>query len=370
MKNYGLNYEKELAEQSPEDYVFGVSSQSCIAHIPEEHRITYLPVGEVQKGIEDFSDCATRGPVNLAETKFAWLYQNNKTKHSTWLEEKGYIENGKPTFSDIFTAILSGTDRDGNSLKAPLQAIHEFGLIPKSMLPARKDMTWNDYHNPANITQEMKDLGQEFLKRFSIKYDRVYEENFSTLLKEDLLDVAGYAWEQPINGEYPRSTNQPNHCFIIYRNPMSYAFDNYFDLVDGDFIKKLASDYDFINYGYRLYISELNAPEAQKVTPRQCFLRKLLLRFLFGSNLGAMTPAQQEMYYLTNRVIKIENELKKLNLDKMRADIEGVDALQEDHQKWLELVDEAIKKFRARLDKVEKGVPPRKSLLSLLFPWK
>ena len=50
MKNYGLNLEKEKAEQKPEDWKFG-SIPSCIALIPEEQRFDYLPKGELQRVI-------------------------------------------------------------------------------------------------------------------------------------------------------------------------------------------------------------------------------------------------------------------------------------------------------------------------------
>ena len=40
------------------------------------------------------------------------------------------------------------------------------------------------------------------------------------------------------------------------KTPKHTIFDNYIDSVDNDFIKKLSSDYIFLDYGYRVYISE------------------------------------------------------------------------------------------------------------------
>ena len=171
-----------------------------------------------------------------------------------WLQDNGYVtEEGRVDFSDRFIAILSKTSRRGNSLKAPCHAIHEHGLIPKPMLPASKDMTWDEYHDPKCITSKMKRLGKEFAKRFNINYEKVYESDFPLLLKKDILDVGGYAWPNPINGEYPRVDYRPNHAFIIYK-PQYYAFDNY--IVDRSFTKKLAPDYDFLDYAYRIFISK------------------------------------------------------------------------------------------------------------------
>lgn len=172
------------------------------------------------------------------------------------IKKYGYIE-----FSDRKVAIESGTTKSGNSLKAPIDSTHRDGLIPKAMFPQVE--SFEEYHNPDLITDEMKKLGQEFLKRFSINYEKVYEKDLDTLLDRDMLDVAGYAWPVPKNGEYSRTEHRPNHAFMGIRKPMTFIFDNYIDYVDGDFIKKLAQDYDFLDYGYRIIISE-NKKEEEK----------------------------------------------------------------------------------------------------------
>ena len=256
--NHGFDIEKEESEQSEKDWIFGTTGLTCIAeNIPEQERGNYLPEGEVQRGKEDMMDCATRGLLNILATKFNWLLKNQKLtfEDEYWFRAAGYIDNGID-FSDAFIAILSNTTRQGNSMRAPLDAIRKNGLIPKRMLPLESWMTWENYHNPERITYEMKDLGQEFLKRFSINYEKVYEEDFKNLIKKDLLNVAGYAWPDPVNGEYPRVIRDPNHVFVAYKSPLYFIFDNYLDPVDGDFTKKLASNYDFMGYGYRLLINK------------------------------------------------------------------------------------------------------------------
>ena len=255
--NYGFNPELEKQQQSPEDWIFGSSSKSCIALIPEKNRRDYLPTGETQKGIEDMMDCASRGPLNILEAKFLWLleYDLLRKENTRWLEDN-YVKNNRIEFSDAFVAINSGTTRQGNSLKAPLDAIRKQGLIPKSVLRLEPWMTWDDYHNSNRITPAMKKLGEDFVTRFTINYEKVLESDYATLLGQDMLDVAGYAWPEPVNGEYPRTDLPPNHVFVAFQNPKYNIFDNYIDSVDGDFIKKLASDYSLLSYGYRLIISE------------------------------------------------------------------------------------------------------------------
>jgi len=269
----GFNPQLEREAQDGTEWIFGAADLRCLAEgIPENERSWYLPIGEIQRGVEDMSDCASRGPVNLLEAKFNWLMDKLilSFENDLWLRQNGYIDNGIK-FSDAFVSINSGTTKQGNSMKAPIDAIRKHGLIPKRMLPLEPNMTWEDYHNPERITADMRDLGKEFLKRFSINYEKVYEKDFETLLHKDLLNVAGYAWPEPVNGEYPRTDNDPNHVFVAFKTPKYWIYDNYLDSVDGNFDKKLASDYDLLDYAYRLLVNQ----EAVK-PKKKCFIIKWL----------------------------------------------------------------------------------------------
>jgi len=275
MKNYGLNLEKERSEINDQDWIFGSASSPCFSFIAEKDRELYLPEGEVQRSDKgDMMDCTTRSPLNILEAKFSYLVSNgvyhDKDFHREnidWLLDNGYVVTKEGVkFSDAFVAINSGTTPNGNSLKAPLEAIRKQGLVPKALLPLKPHMTWGEYHDPARITSEIRELGKEFARRFTINYDRVYEPVFEESLKEDFLNVAGYAWPKPVNGEYPNTEYPPNHAFVAFKNPKYYIFDNYIDSVDGDFIKKLASNYNLLDYAYRVFIKTDNDPSKIKRT--------------------------------------------------------------------------------------------------------
>src|SRR3990167_8211274 len=165
--NFGLDWEKELADQKPEDYLAGADSLPNIASIPKNSREAYLPKGEIQRGAEDTKSCASFSPCNGYEAMFTWMYQAGilTAENRLWLENNGYILNGRVLFSDAFVAINSGTTKDGNSLIAPLEAIHKLGLIPKSLLPLEPWMRQVDFLNPNRITSTMRDLGMEFAVR-------------------------------------------------------------------------------------------------------------------------------------------------------------------------------------------------------------
>lgn len=264
--NNGLDIEREIREQDGTEYQFGATSQAGLAIIPEVERLSYLPLGEQQFGAEDFMDCASRGPINNLETQFTYLYQNNKfqPENKLWLETNGYVEGNRVVFSDRFIAVKSNTTRDGNSIKAPIDAIHNYGLIPKKMLPKVEGMTFNEYHDKTQITSELVILGLEFLKRFSINYEQVQESHYEMLFEKDMLVQAGYAWTIPINGVYPSPDNEnPNHVWLGVKKPKYVIFDNYLD-TDGDYIKVLAPDYNMFDYGYRVFISAENVPNLEK----------------------------------------------------------------------------------------------------------
>lgn len=272
---YGFNQALEIAQLSEKDWVFGGFSTPGIGDMPPVIRENYLPDGEVQRAIDDMMDCASRGPINILEAKFTYAYNKRlfKEENLQWLKDNGYLTyDRRITFSDAYVAINSGTTRAGNSLKAPLEAIRTKGLVPKRMLPLESWMTFDSYHDPARITRKLRDLGAEFKNRFQINYEQVYKIHFKDLLKDDFFDVCVYAWPEPVNGEYPQTTLPANHVVALVR-PEYYVFDNYQE-APGDFIKKLAPDFAFWDYGYRIFIAkDLTKAEIAQLTT---YLQKLV----------------------------------------------------------------------------------------------
>jgi hypothetical protein len=263
MKYNGFNPELERLHQDGTEWRFGGLSQPGLVHIPENERDQYLPLGEVQTAKDgDDEDCATRGPLNILEAQFTYAYRNGifYPELCTWLEDNGYVGPDKRiTFSNRFNAIKSGTTRLGNSMKAPLQSIHSDGLIPEKLLPNDPTLTFAEYMD--GITAAMNDLGKEFKKRFFINYEQVQPMHMDDLYKDEMIVLAGYAWPQPVNGEYPDpGDKEANHVFLGVRNPKHTILDNYKDAI-GSFFKKLAANYTLYEYGYRVYISGQNVPE-------------------------------------------------------------------------------------------------------------
>lgn len=256
--NTGFNSEKELLEQSEKDWVFG----GLLLEGEDSTPTTFdndLPTGEVQnRGGRDKMTCTNNGGFlgpyqTLMNNKFRRQLFSDRSYQ--WLKEKGYIDdNNHFNGSERFNAITSGTSPTGNSLKAPYEAARKYGIIPEKMFPYVAD--YGEYFDKTKITQEMYDLGKEFLKHFPFNYEKVYKNQFDNVLKYSPIGVAGYAWPEMVNGIYQHSYNRINHAFNLYKLKY-FCTDTYKDRFDGDYIKQLAPDYRFLGYGYRPIIREV-----------------------------------------------------------------------------------------------------------------
>jgi len=187
----------------------------------------YLPDGEVQQGRQDWMTCTSNWMNNDLECQFNYalamgLFTNEFVE---WAKHKGFInpKNGKFEIADAWSAIETNTTRVGNSLKALVEHARLHGIVPKSMLFENKSMSWNDYHNKSRITQAMRDIAKESKEWIKINYEKVPYKQFPKF-------TGNIRWED---------------------------FDSYVDRVDGDFIKKLAHNYNMMYYGYHLTINEI-----------------------------------------------------------------------------------------------------------------
>lgn len=255
---------RERREQDGSELKVGAITRSLFA-IPVGERRKYQPIGEIQgSSIADMVDCASRDKVNDAEAQLNYAYRNNLLTQETkdFFDSKGYTvwKDSVPYIecADAYIAIKSKTTKQGNSLKAPAQAVHEWGLVPKKLLPLESWMAWEDYHNPARITKEIEAIGLEFIKRLPITYQQVYNYQFEDEITKAEICTAGYGWPDPINGVYPKTNFAFNHAFKLME-PKYFAQDNYLDSFDGDYVKQLDPGYRFFDWGYQMAFTAQNS---------------------------------------------------------------------------------------------------------------
>lgn len=243
----------ERQQQDGTEWLLGAVSVD-LAPVPLTLRLAYAPDGVLQyNNIFDTNGCASRSPINYAEAKLNYLWDNGMHPAlKEWFEKNGYRKDNRFLLSDAFIEILSGTGPNGNSMKAPVDAIYRYGLIPQHLLPLEEGMTREDYFNPDRITAEMLRLGKEFLRRVTFNYEKVLLADFMAALETDYLCVAGHGWSEPKNGIYPRTEAPFQHAWLNM-TPTVHALDNY-----TPFVKTLAKDYKYFEWGYSLSITSQN----------------------------------------------------------------------------------------------------------------
>lgn len=244
---------REREEQDGSEWQFG-AIQTDLAAVPIEQRMVYLPTGVLQfNNVMDTNGCASRGPNNIIETKLDYFYDHGMHPAiQKWLDDHGYRVNGKFAICDAYPEILSGTTPQGNSMKSPLDAIRNYGVIPAYLIPLNNDMPWDVYMNPARVTQAHKDLGAQFLRRLPINYEQVPLEQFFNATTIDSLNIALRAWSIPVNGVYPKIDGAFTHVVDRFTNEID-IFDSY-----DPFIKRLAKDYRLFEWGYSISIPSQN----------------------------------------------------------------------------------------------------------------
>jgi len=299
-----FNPEKEIASQDGSEYQFGAISLD-LATIPVLERHKYLPEGVLQfSQLMDSQGCASRAPINILEAKFTYFYETSMHPDlKRWMENKGYIKNNRVLFDDNYIEILSGTTKSGNSLKACLDAIRHHGLVPKTL--SMEGLTWEEYMNPSRITEDMKKLGAEFLRRFTIGYEQVQSGQFPESLQEDFLDMALFAWPQPVNGIYPKTEGAFNHA-VAGVNGNIDVFDNYIP-----FIKLIAKDYNFFPWGYSLSVTAQNPYPDEQIALFDVLSRFGLLRFFAAAWKRLMSAEVADAVFTTQLPTEQPMEIPK-----------------------------------------------------------
>ena len=210
----------------------------------------YLSKPERQRKLFDGWTCVNFSSNNCIEVEMNYLIAEGKLSLDDlqWLNNKGYLVDGKFEISERYDAILSGTIIDkGNSGRNVAMTKSIVGVIPEFMLPFTDDMTAEQYFNSDSVTREMRDLGEEFLERFPIAFKAVWEADFEEELKQSPIQVFVYGWARE-GGIYINPDGIWNHAvMMIKKHTISDSYE--------PFIKTLEDNYDYYVTGYRYIIN-------------------------------------------------------------------------------------------------------------------
>ncbi|HCJ67550.1 MAG TPA: hypothetical protein DHV62_09615 [Elusimicrobia bacterium] len=204
----------------------------------------------------DAFDCTAYSFLNLLETKLNQMLAEKTITldNADWLSTNGYLDKyGKLNFSDQFTAVLSGNTKQGNTFENVFASSITDGLIPDSMFQDNPK-NWEEYYDKTKITQEMRDTGKEFLKRFEISELRNVPLSD---IGQDLIWTTIAVCEGYNSGGIIQScVFPPTHAVLLFNKADSYYefFDSY-----PPYIKQTSLNY--IYYAkWRILIKETNQP--------------------------------------------------------------------------------------------------------------
>lgn len=136
----------------------------------------YLPISEKQYALTfDTLSCVTFSALNAIEMQVNFLVKENilSTAQLNRLTQLGFMKDGMFNASDRFTAIMSGTTKDGNDFETVWLSIKKYGLLPEGDFPFG-GTTFEEYHNKDLITETMKAKALQILDIISVDYEWIF----------------------------------------------------------------------------------------------------------------------------------------------------------------------------------------------------
>lgn len=205
---------------------------------PDRNWLPYIPDGEIQRRRIETSSCTEFGTTNAIET----------------LESRQF--SSVSNYSERFVAIGSGNDENGNDPHVVAEWIRANGLVGESILPFDDSIdSFAKYLSPNPLTQELKDIGKQWLTIYKLNHEYVFKDEDSLKDKQKkLLEALQYspigvsvtAWRKGSDSYYKEPGDQDNHWTLLINGEEGKPWtvnDSYLD--DGEFIKKLDWNYDF-----------------------------------------------------------------------------------------------------------------------------
>jgi hypothetical protein len=230
IKNYGLLEDTRSEEEKAKDYQFGATTKIVPEVLQADGQWKdFLPTNEYQNldGFDKMA-CVSFSAVNCLEI----LHKRKFGEEKNW--------------SDRFTAKMSGTTREGNSLYNVAESLRKLhGEIRQDLWP-NIGKTWEEFYSeiPTNIKgQALKSL-DEYLIQYEWLIAPLYPNILMDALKYAPIQIGIYAYGVLIDGVHQKPVvgQGPNHAVTL----IGYKEGEYwliFDHYQGNEIRKLAWDY-------------------------------------------------------------------------------------------------------------------------------
>jgi len=247
-----------------------------------EHEIQFINSNKPY----DTEFCVSFSANKIIGALFMYYLKNNliAPEGVKWLQDNGYFLDGIINFNERFTAINGQTTAQGAYQYKVANGIKNNGLIPQPMFPYATD--FQDNIDPKFITQAMKDLGKEFLKRFQINYE--WAPDTSWLQYSPLQGIVRYAdYVNPTDILAPQG--DINHAIEVVFKTDTYdeIDDSYYQIY-----KRYAPNYVESLLSYNLTINNLITMDIQS------FLKTNDQKWVRNTNTGAFGRVLQDKLFL------------------------------------------------------------------------
>jgi hypothetical protein len=222
MQNYGY-----IHASPPVGWAtFGAVAVEKKVLLPERNWLDFKPQYETQVGDGfDTMSCVIYSALNCLEIL-------SKVKYGLQVNR-----------SDRFTASLSGTTKQGNTFWNVATSIKDNdGTVEEASWP-KAGSTWEEYmHTP--IPEAVLREGEAWLEEYKVSagYLTPDIDSLWDTLPFSVVQVAIHAYEQPVNGIYPRTAKEANHAVMLCGGKYGeywLIYDHYNSATDGG-VKKLA----------------------------------------------------------------------------------------------------------------------------------
>lgn len=172
-----------IAPQKPSDWIMGQETGITEkTYIQDGNWRPYLPTPDKQfnaPGVYDALDCVTQGALHLIEAKMNFLIKTGALPQNVQqaIQDLGFIDsNGSFKASKRFTAKMSGTTKQGNSVGNVWDSIRHDGILPAADYSDNAP-TFDEFYQA--IPQPLIDKAQQILQYFDFQYDWISYSNYN-----------------------------------------------------------------------------------------------------------------------------------------------------------------------------------------------
>lgn len=256
----------QIRVPGPEDYIAGGETTiGAEIRIPDGNWVPYEPTPEAQfaPGFDTMS-CVTFSATNVLEMQVNWLIRNGKMSQAAidGLKALGFFDsNGNFNISDRYTAIMSGTTKNGNYLQKVAESLRKDGILPDKDFPFG-GTTFEEYHDASKITPAMKAKAQKAYEFLTLAYDWVFFDDIPELSDDQFNKATEALKSVPVQIGIQTPASHAISLVTLYKQnnaPYYKVFDHYPNYqFEGDGYRP--------HFGMRIYLSEV--PVAPTPAPK------------------------------------------------------------------------------------------------------